>query len=1021
MPADAADTPWDNSSRERFAGSPVSRTTGQYDEYCNCLRDGRARDFQLEAAEMSSIEDRRDKQIWDAIEGDNFKQALQLCQKRLKKGEKGHYFLALKAYVLTQSAASKQNEEGFAELKNLAVQEPPITDINTLQLLQRGLTGIEGAQPEVRSCSSTLWERAIKASPKDEELSKAWFFLALRQNEWKAAQKAAMNLQKSFPKKRDYYFWAILSCSLIQYRSEAASDTDRKLFGTLAYRMISKAASDVPTDPQSLMSPGRAIQTPQELHLLISILLRQGCAEDALAILNSENLGVWSTVAKGDWGLVRKKLEILERQKLWLEEWEFCKELLDRAYGGTANPSNESEASPPDAKGDDWRIWQGLLTASRELNCFATYEATRSIINVCAQQPRPSRNAQLAVLDFVKLRLLMPVAMPSSSSELLAVCCGYFEKTASKTCCFDDLRTYVEYLTESEKAECLWRMQRYVASKKDEEVRDEECQLTWTTSAINVLKFEYLLTISVEDSKASEISLSAFVTSCIKLYQSSLSLGAHLLSTDNQPGDDACILGAMALLHLSELRSHPSSAVQSRVVLLQTVALLEFGLSYSQHNYQILLLLVRLYIIIGAPSSALEIYPRLSIKQIQFDTMSHNLFTRISTMHPYAVAATAAPSFDKADRDPKRALEKALRFYEKARSQLPELKKLALENGSYEQVEGFLQFEQTLQTSLCMLMWKVEKQQIAQMVVPKGANPATIERQYLNTDSLPQELSDNRDYDVLANFEASGRPQFETYLCAGPRPKSRWLDAALLSERVFTALTALTTGASSDQEYLHLPPNHRITPYDGTQADELTPAEMESTIAMESLAAIIATTFHSRSNGEPNRADQELQTIERYLSSRLEDLQKADDIMKIATLNLDSTLTHVGWQFLHNSFTTLRMLKAISMFLSFATPRSKSSKPMVEKAGMNQLYKLIDEVYQGIRSATSRLKNQFSEAGVVGSFVDAVFERDHVEAGVVSNSLEDLVSEPWMETFASKVIQSWQEALDGVLLVSIKD
>lgn len=54
-----------------------------------------------------------------------------------------------------------------------------------------------------------------------------------------------MSLQKNFPKDRKYYFWSIFLSYLISI-DDASSETDRKLFGTLAYRMISKAAAEVP-------------------------------------------------------------------------------------------------------------------------------------------------------------------------------------------------------------------------------------------------------------------------------------------------------------------------------------------------------------------------------------------------------------------------------------------------------------------------------------------------------------------------------------------------------------------------------------------------------------------------------------------------------------------------------------------------------------------------------------------------------------------------------------------------------
>ena len=40
---------------------------------------------------MASVADRKNKQVWDAIESENWKQALQLCAKRMKKGEKSDY------------------------------------------------------------------------------------------------------------------------------------------------------------------------------------------------------------------------------------------------------------------------------------------------------------------------------------------------------------------------------------------------------------------------------------------------------------------------------------------------------------------------------------------------------------------------------------------------------------------------------------------------------------------------------------------------------------------------------------------------------------------------------------------------------------------------------------------------------------------------------------------------------------------------------------------------------------------
>lgn len=57
-----------------------------------------------------------------------------------------------------------------------------------------------------------------------------------------------MSLQVNFPKNRKYYFWAIMLCHIMSVEPSIL-DAERKLFGTLAYRMISKAAESVPADP----------------------------------------------------------------------------------------------------------------------------------------------------------------------------------------------------------------------------------------------------------------------------------------------------------------------------------------------------------------------------------------------------------------------------------------------------------------------------------------------------------------------------------------------------------------------------------------------------------------------------------------------------------------------------------------------------------------------------------------------------------------------------------------------------
>lgn len=105
------------------------------------------------------------------------------------------------------------------------------------------------------------------------------------------------------------------------------------------------------------MSQSRAIQTPEELFLLLTILDSQGKFEENATILHSQNLGIDSRIAQNDWSFVRAKLENLAKASLWEESLSYARELLalpDDTTSGATNPQEK----------DDWAVWDVLLKAT---------------------------------------------------------------------------------------------------------------------------------------------------------------------------------------------------------------------------------------------------------------------------------------------------------------------------------------------------------------------------------------------------------------------------------------------------------------------------------------------------------------------------------------------------------------------------------------------------------------------------------------------------------------------------------
>jgi len=59
-----------------------------------------------------------------------------------------------------------------------------------------------------------------------------------------------MALRRSSPKERNYEFWTIFMCYLL-HQDASISEKERNMFGTLAYRLLAKAAEAVPHDSVS--------------------------------------------------------------------------------------------------------------------------------------------------------------------------------------------------------------------------------------------------------------------------------------------------------------------------------------------------------------------------------------------------------------------------------------------------------------------------------------------------------------------------------------------------------------------------------------------------------------------------------------------------------------------------------------------------------------------------------------------------------------------------------------------------
>jgi N-terminal acetyltransferase B complex non-catalytic subunit len=192
-----------------------------------------------------------------------------------------------------------------------------------------------------------------------------------------------------------------------------------------------------------------------------------------------------------------------------------------------------------------------------------------------------------------------------------------------------------------------------------------------------------------------------------------------LLPTDRHPADDLCILAAMCLIKLSFING--SSSIESLndlsiSYILQATALLEYAWSHSKSNFQISLMLVRLYTHLGCGSLAMRAYQRLGVKQIQLDTLSYILFDRVSSFHPHPFSRNIHGSSQFPS--PIELFEKQQNLYRKTRDHVSKNCWLSLENGSYNSIFQIKEFDESISHSMSAAMSVVESRKISRLTQP---------------------------------------------------------------------------------------------------------------------------------------------------------------------------------------------------------------------------------------------------------------------------------------------------------------
>ncbi|KAH8549871.1 N-acetyltransferase B complex non catalytic subunit-domain-containing protein [Umbelopsis sp. PMI_123] len=658
--------------------------------------------------------DRKLRPLYEAIDEGHNKEALQLANKILKKTPDFVLVKALKALALVRSGKEDEASDLCAQVKaSQPIDEP------TLQAATMAYKEI-GQHDQVVH----LYEAAAKLQPNNEEFANHWFMAMVRGKDLKGQQQAALKLHKTF-KNNKYLFWAIMSLAL---QGEAAKGTTPNLSYTLAERMMSKALEE-----------GRVKQT-EELRLYLLILIGQSKQKEALALLDSE-IGQKSLL---DPEVRQIYVELMTETNEWARAYEACRKVLS------------------EQNSDDWISWKTFFDALFK-NIAENPESEQAKLEEAKALIESTKKSALEAsilkrgpfMAELELDLRLKQDSKIDGQIMLEHIKIYFDRFGTKPCCFEDLQPYLNAVLDNEEA--VSGLITDLRSLVHLDVEDIGTKIKNIQKDINVYKLELYLGASDNGTEQGAVKK---VTELWTAYNSALPLGTTLEKTERQYGDDYVVLASHILL--KKYRETEDIAF-----FLHALVLLETALAKSIHNFQFKMLLIRLYLSIGAFDQAHRIFSTMDIKHIQFDTLTHYLSDRSISLGQFDQLAET--------------LSMACSIYKANEIETPEMIVKAYQYATFSKIQEFIEFRSRLDQSIQHTVFNIDLARVEALQASFAAkygvqffaelDPSV----YPHDDERISKLSDNRDYGVMTDCTPDDQTSIEELSRPSKRTNPNWV------------------------------------------------------------------------------------------------------------------------------------------------------------------------------------------------------------------------------------------------------
>ncbi|KAI0429216.1 N-acetyltransferase B complex non catalytic subunit-domain-containing protein [Xylaria sp. FL1042] len=702
------------------------------------------------------------------------------------KATKDDYYKAVEIAAKSRGDNATDLTVGREVVEAMINDNITVKDVDALDLYEFAVDGLSMDYPKT---IGVLRSRLAKALPKDRNSGLKCLEACMWNSDWENAQEIAVSLNKNFPGDRNLLFQNILITSLVAI-SDGAQENKKKLFANLAKAQVDRAFNLRPPVGKEQTPPGLIDIREDEVKLWINIQERFGSPQEILKLLSLPNWGplfflergftdafllsIRLLTTNGQWEEITRVVDIIfdkvitaghytNDRKGQEDEISAVSEQLDNALNPTGRATAESAVEKQYIIASrEWLLWTSALKAvTRDLS--NTEQTTESFCN------------------------------ESEGTDKVQCLLKFAKKYMKGSSCFTTLKGYLEVLNREEIAE-------FVGDLGTEHTKGfEDLNLFDKLSLVALeLRVRFFQATSLEVGEECRIchSLSNNSPDCETCLKSiaeraldAFSIGVKDEEASQKAADDTedplsnlAVLGSICLIKLAEagwkkwqyMKESPLYHTDIQLFL-QAVVWLDFYLRKTPKNDSLRMLLVKLYLMMGCVTRALDVWGSFDVKNTLLECLGTICLDRLASISPshFMTGSSYTRNFT----------EPFMRHFETAlQKRYPDIVTKILQSGSYAELPSIIELAQN-QSRNCVPVLAVVEHRRGMRLKNNRTETLIQDEPLIGSLSPDYELLDVTDYSPLPHWAGLQSTPIQELAAYGPLPTNRRCHLSILAER----------------------------------------------------------------------------------------------------------------------------------------------------------------------------------------------------------------------------------------------